>query len=314
MASTIKTRMNLREWSLLVLLSVLWGGSFFFVEVALVELPPLTLVALRVGFAGLALWGVVLAMGLRPPAAPGVWIALLGMGALNNVVPFSLIVWGQTHIASGLAAILNATTPLFTVLVAGLLLPDERISPLKLVGVIVGFAGVVVMFGLSSLDGASAGLAQAAVLGAAFSYACAGVFGRRFKRMGIRPTVTAAGQVTASTLILVPLAFLVDGPLAPATPGMATWAAVLGLALLSTAVAYVLYFKLLEAAGATNLLLVTLLIPVSAILLGSIVLGESLEVAHWVGMALIALGMSAMDGRLWRRASGVGRWIPDRTP
>lgn len=286
---------------MLIILSMLWGGSFFFVGVAVADLPPLTIVALRVGLAAMALWCIALVIGLRPPTSPRVWGAFGIMGLLNNAIPFALIVWGQTLIASGLASTLNAATPIFTVVVAGILLPDERITPLKLAGVMAGFVGVVVMIGLPAIGGDAGLIGQVAVIAATLSYALAGVYGRRFKAMGINPLLTAAGQVTASALLLTPVALTVDGPLDITAPGMATWGAVAGLAVLSTAVAYVLYFKILETAGATNLLLVTLLVPASAILLGFLFLDETMEVAHFMGMALIALGLSAIDGRLWRR-------------
>lgn len=298
--------MGAREWAALLLLSLLWGGSFFFVGVAVGALPPLAIVALRVGLAALALWAVIAALKVRVPRESRVWAAFLGMGVLNNVVPFTLIVWGQTQIASGLASILNATTPFFTVVVAGLLLPDERITPLKLLGVGIGFLGVVALIGPEALsglavEGASPLWAQLAVLGAALSYGFAGVYGRRFRAMKVEPMVTAAGQVTASTLLLGPLALIVDQPWTLPAPGLGVWAAILGLALISTSAAYILYFRLLASAGAINLLLVTFLIPVSAILLGAVFLGERLESAHFLGMALIGLGLSAIDGRLWRR-------------
>ncbi len=301
MISSINTSMGAREWIMLIVLSILWGGSFFFVGVAVTELPPLTIVTLRVGLAAIALWSIALVMGLRPPKSVKIWIAFLGMGLLNNVMPFVLIVWGQTQIASGLASILNAATPIFTVVVAGILLPDERMSPLKLAGVAVGFIGVVVMIGLPAIGGGGSLLAQVAIIAATLSYAFAGVFGRRFKTMAINPIITAAGQVTASALVLTPITLMVDGPLDIAESSPETWTAIVGLAVLSTAIAYVLYFKILASAGATNLMLVTLLVPVSAILFGSLFLNESLEVIHLVGMALIALGLSAIDGRLWRR-------------
>lgn len=303
MISSINTSMGAREWIMLIVLSILWGGSFFFVGVAVTELPPLTIVTLRVGLAAIALWSIALVMGLRPPKSVKIWIAFLGMGLLNNVMPFVLIVWGQTQIASGLASILNAATPIFTVVVAGILLPDERMSPLKLAGVAVGFIGVVVMIGLPAIGGGGSLLAQVAIIAATLSYAFAGVFGRRFKTMAINPIITAAGQVTASALVLTPITLMVDGPLDIADSSPETWTAIVGLAVLSTAIAYVLYFKILASAGATNLMLVTLLVPVSAILFGSLFLNESLEVIHLVGMALIALGLSAIDGRLWRHVT-----------
>lgn len=288
------------EWAMLLVLSVLWGGSFFFVGVAVADLPTLTIVVLRVGLAALALWIIVLVLRCPVPRDPAVWRAFLGMGFLNNVVPFGLIVWGQQTIASGLASILNAATPLFTVVVAGLLLTDERMTPLKIAGVIVGMIGVSVMIGVDALAGVTSDvLAQLAVLGGALSYAFAGVYGRRFRTMGVDPIVTAAGQVTASTLLLLPVVLLVDQPWTLAMPSAATWLSMLALAVLSTAFAYILYFQILQRAGATNLLLVTFLIPVSAILLGAAILGERLEPVHFTGMALIGVGLAALDGRLF---------------
>ena len=302
MLTAVNTIMNRREWAMLVTLSVLWGGSFFFAEIALESLPPLTIVTLRVGLAAITLWLVVLALKLPIPNSTPIWIAFLTMGLLNNVLPFSLIVWGQSQISSGLAAILNATAPLFGVIVAGILLRDESATPLKIMGVVVGFAGVIVMMDLSSIATSSL-LAQLAILAAALSYACASVYGRRFKATGLNPILVAAGQVTGSTLLLLPIALWVDGNDPYANVPAQVWAAIISLAVFSTAAAYILYFKLLASAGATNILLVTLLVPVSAILLGWLFLKESLQTPHVIGMAMIALGLSAIDGRLWRRAS-----------
>ena len=293
--------MGVREWTLLLGLSMLWGGSFFFVGVAVQELPPLTIVALRVGLAAVGLWLIALVLGLKPPRSLRVWLAFLCMGTINNVIPFSLIVWGQTQIASGLASILNATTPLFTVVVATCLLSDERATPLKVVGVITGFCGVVVMIGLPASTQPTPWLPQLAILAAALSYAFGGVYGRRFKTLGVHPILTAAGQVTASGLIMLPLAFWLEGAGALAAAGPGTWGAILGLTLFSTSLAYIIYFRLLATAGATNLLLVTLLVPASAILLGVLFLNEALSVTQFAGLGLIALGLSAIDGRLWPR-------------
>jgi drug/metabolite transporter (DMT)-like permease len=290
-----------REWAMLLALAVLWGGSFFFNGVAVRELPSFTLVWLRVTVAAATLLLVLRLLGQRMPTEGRVWAAFFGMGLLNNVVPFVLIVWGQHRIASGLASILNATTPLFTVLVAHLLTPDEKLTPLKAAGVAVGFGGAAVMIGPDALGGLGTGvLAQLACLGGALSYAFAGIFGRRFRRMGVAPLATAAGQVSASTVLLLPIMLLVDRPWTLAMPHAATWGAVLGIGLLSTALAYVLYFRILAVAGATNLLLVTFLIPISAILLGVLVLGETLLPRHFAGMALIGMGLACIDGRLPR--------------
>ena len=297
------------EWGLLIVLSILWGGSFFFVEVALDGLPPFTLVLGRVALAALALHAVVLAGGQRMPSAPGIWLAFLVMGGLNNLLPFSLIVWGQTQITSGLAAILNATTPLWTVVLAHLLTRDERLTPGRLAGVLLGLVGVVVLIGPAALAGLGVHLlAQLAVLAAAASYACAGLYGRRFR--GTSPLVTAAGQLTATTVMMLPLALVVDRPWVLPMPSPAALGALTGLALLSTAVAYVLYFRILARAGATNVLLVTFLVPVSALLLGTAILGEPFRAQHALGMGLIGLGLAAIDGRplarLRRAASAAG--------
>jgi drug/metabolite transporter (DMT)-like permease len=293
-----------RDWLLLVTLSVLWGGSFFFSEVALGELGPLTVVLGRVGIAALALVAFVYLSGRRMPGAPGLWGAFLVMGALNNLVPFSLIVWGQVTIDSGLASILNATTPLFTVALAHLLTRDERMTPNRALGVLLGLGGVAVLVGPGVLGTlGTQGLAQVAVLGAAFSYACAGIYGRRFK--GLPPAVAAAGMVSCSAVMILPIALVVERPWV-LSPGALTWGAVLGLSLLSTALAYVIYFRILAAAGATNLLLVTFLIPVSALTLGTLVLGERPDASAFAGMALIFAGLAAVDGRLFALLRGGG--------
>jgi len=293
--------MNFLEWGLLLILSVLWGGSFFFNGIAVKELPTFTVVVARVTLAAIILLFAMRAMSVSMPRNSTVWAAFFGIGFLNNVVPFSLIAWGQAHVASGVASILNATTPLFTVVVAHKLTSDEKMTRGRLVGVLVGLAGVAIMIGSDAL--ASLGVnvvAQLACLTAAISYAFAGVFGRRFKAMGVSPFATAAGQVTASSVMLLPIMLLVDKPWTLPLPSTAALLALVGVAALSTALAYILYFRILATAGATNLLLVTFLIPVTAILLGVAVLGETLQSNHWMGMVLIGLGLAAIDGRPWR--------------
>ena len=227
------------------------------------------------------------------------WAAFLVMGLLNNVIPFSLIVRAQARIPSGLASILNATTPFFGIVLAHMLTRDEKLTRARLVGVLVGLAGAVLVVGPQFLEhlGVNA-LSQLAVLGAALSYAFAGIYGRRFGRPGLTPHATAAGQVTASAVVLIPVALLAERPWRLPVPAPNMWLSVLGIAMLSTALAYVIYFRILATAGATNLLLVTFLIPVSAILLGTTILGEVLAPAHLAGMALIGLGLAAIDGRL----------------
>ena len=298
MRREIRTVMTATDWMLLVTLGILWGGSYFFGKVALAQLPPFTVAVGRLGIAAAVLHVVVRAAGYAMPGSVRAWRAFWIMGLLNNVIPMSLILWGQTRIGSGLAAILNASTPLFTVLLAHLFTRDERMTAGKIGGVLFGLAGVVVMIGPVALGGLSGGLlAQLAMLGAGISYACAGIFGRRFA--GRPPLVTAAGQVTASSLTLLPLSLIVDRPWLLLPLGARTWAAVFGLALLCTALAYVIYFRILATSGASNLLLVTLLMPVTAVLLGISMLGEHIEPRHVVGMALIAVGLAAIDGRIF---------------
>ena len=287
------------EWMLLVLLSVVWGGSFFFNGIALREFPTLSIVTARVGLAALALLFLMKMLGQGIQLNRQILKAFFGMSFLNNVVPFSLIVWGQQHIASGVASILNATTPLFTMLVAHWFTTDEKINPRRLLGVLTGMGGVGLMMGLDSME--SSGfhlLGQSAILLAAFSYGLAGVYGKRFAQLEIPPLATATGQLCASSMILIPLTLWIDQPWTLAMPSIEGMGSLLGIALLSTALAYVIYFRLLKTAGATNLLLVTLLIPVSAIILGVFLLDESLEPQHLSGMAVISLGLLIMDGRL----------------
>ncbi|KAF0104920.1 MAG: ABC transporter membrane spanning protein [Rhodospirillaceae bacterium] len=294
--------MSLRIWIWLVSLSVLWGGSFFFAKVAVAELRPLTVVFGRVALAAFALNLSLWLTGQSLFRRETPWATFMIMGLLNNLIPFGLIFWGQTQIASGLASILNATTPLFTLVVAHLATRDEKMNAAKPAALLIGFAGVTVLVGPDLLFGDLLGsMGQLACLGAAFSYALAGVYGRRFQAMAVSPLQAASGQVTASTLLILPIMLIVDRPwLLPAVPGATTWAALAGLALLSTALAYVLYFRILAVAGATNLLLVTFLIPVTAILLGALILGEQLQLRHFAGMILIGLALAAIDGRMAR--------------
>lgn len=288
--------MDWRVWIWLLSLSVLWGGSFFFAKVALGALGPFTVVFCRVALAALALNLV------KPLRRDAPWRAFFAMGALNNVVPFALIFWGQTQIASGLASILNATSPLFTVVAAHALTDDEKMTGAKVAALLAGLAGIVVLIGPEAFAQPTAGVwGQVACLGAALSYAFAGIYGRRFHAMGIAPLDAAAGQVMASSVLILPIMLILEPPWTLAVvPPAAIWAALAGLALLSTALAYVLYFRILAASGATNLLLVTFLIPVTSILLGTLFLHERLEPRHVAGMALIGLGLAVIDGRIAR--------------
>lgn len=291
--------MGLNEWLLIIALSVIWGASFFFVEVAVDTMTPFTIVLVRVGMAAIALWAFVLATGRKLPQEKRVWGGLLILGLLNNVLPFSLLTWGQTIIDSSLASILNAFSPVFSVILAHFFTREERLTPNRIIGVLFGWAGVALLIGVSSLgQDPMAVLGQIAGLGAALLYAVAALFGRRFKNLD--PVVVAAAMLTGSTIIMIPVAFVLEQPLSLA-PTAITWAALAGLALVSTALAYIIYFTVLARAGATNLLLVTFLIPVSAIFLGVTVLGESPSWNTFAGMAMIFAGLAAIDGRVIKR-------------
>lgn len=292
--------MSASDWGQLLLLGFLWGGSFFFARIAVAEIPPLALVLYRVSIAAMVLhlWLRLRGISFAPVLAkPGsfLWLALL-----NNVIPFSLIFTGQTEIGAGLASVFYATTPLWTILVANLLTVDEKLSATKLAGVGLGIAGAAVMIGpglLSNLGGLV--WAKFAIIGAAISYAFAVVYAKRFK--GVSPTVIATGQLTAATILMVPIVFLLHGPTEIITSSVPIWMAVLALAVFTTAFAFILYFNLIASAGATNASLVTLLVPVSAIILSAVFLGERLEPFEFAGMALIMASLIVIDGRIFRR-------------
>ncbi|MBZ8135484.1 EamA family transporter [Afifella sp. IM 167] len=294
--------LDLESWVLLLVLSLLWGASFLFMRIAGEEIPVFTLVLARVGIAAVALHAVILATGRRYPTSLRIWARALLMGALNNAIPFSLIIFAVVRVGAGAASILNATTPIFALIVAHFLTQDEKMTPRRLAGVVLGFFGVAAMIGPAALRGVSGELlATLAMLAATTSYAFAAVVGKGFR--AVDPVVTSALQLTASTLLIAPFALLAEAPFAAAMPSLAAISATLAFALFSTALAYVLYFRILARAGGTNVILVTLLVPVSAIALAALVLGERLSGAEFAGMALIGAGLVVMDGRVlaWLR-------------
>ncbi|NNE78641.1 MAG: DMT family transporter [Silicimonas sp.] len=290
-------RIPLRAWIDLGLLALLWGGSFLAIRTALDEIGFLSSVAHRVLWAALVLWGIVAWKRLKVPTSARIWGAFLVMGCLNNVIPFTLMSWGQLSIESGLTAILNAATAIWAVLVAALVFPDERLTTARAIGVTLGFAGVALAIGasaLTSLDLRS--LAQLAVIAGTVSYALAGSWARA-KLSDQPPLVAAAGMLTGSTFVALPLAWVVEGPL-PMRLQPDTWIAIAYYALAATALAYILYYRILAAAGAGNLLLVTLMIPPIAIVLGATFRAETLQPSAYLGFALLALGLLILDGRL----------------
>ncbi|MDX8349054.1 DMT family transporter [Cognatiyoonia sp. IB215446] len=294
---TAQKTISPRAWTELILLAFIWGGSFLSIRIALDELGFLTSVAHRTGWAMLILWAYVLFRRLPIPKDPGIWGAFLVMGLLNNVIPFSLMAWGQLHIETGLTSILNAATAIFGVIAAAIFLADERLTLRKAVGVSLGFLGVATAIGLSALlqfDIRSLG--QLAVIGGTISYALAGVWARK-TLAGLSPQVAAAGMLTGSSMITIPFAWIIEGPFSLALAPQ-TWAAVAYYAIIATAVAYLLYYRVLAMAGSGNLMLVTLLVAPVAIILGALVLGEALPLRAYAGFALLALGLIIIDGRL----------------
>jgi drug/metabolite transporter (DMT)-like permease len=294
--------MGKTEWIMLMALSVLWGGSFLFVGIAVSDIPPLTIVLVRVLLSAIALHVILKVMGYKFPTDKTILSAFLIMGLLNNAIPFSLIAYGQSHIASGLASILNATTPIFTVIVAHFLTTDEKLTGRKIAGVLIGFFGVAVMIGIDALQALGIHIfAQIAILIATTSYAFAGIYGKRFQTLGVKPITVATGQVTASAFLMLPLVMFIDQPWNLDMPSLHSILALIALALLSTVLAYILFFEILARAGATNLLLVTFLIPPSAIILGVLVLNEAIQLNQMFGLALIILSLATIDGRVFSR-------------
>ncbi len=288
-----------RAWVELLLLAFIWGGSFLSIRIALDEIGPLTAVAHRTGWAMLILWTYVIIRRLALPTDWRVWSAFLVMGLLNNVIPFSLMAWGQLHIETGLTSILNASTAIFGVIAAAIFFADEQLTPRKAIGVAIGFIGVSTAIGLGAFKNFDIrSLGQLAVIGGTISYALAGVWAR--KMMGhLKPQVAAAGMLTGASLVTIPMAYVVEGPISLDLEPR-TWAAISYYAIVATAIAYMLYYRVLAMAGSGNLMLCTLLVAPVAIILGAIVLGEALPLRAYAGFALLALGLMILDGRLWQ--------------
>lgn len=287
-----------KAWAMLIVLSCLWGGSFLFAKIAVDTIPTFTLVALRVGLAAAALFAWLRVQGLAIPQR--IWFACLVMGFLNNIIPFGLNFWGQKELGVSAAAIVNSTTPLWTILLAHFVTDDEKLTGLRLAGVLVGIAGVGLLIGPEALGGlGTAGLSQLAFLAATFSYAIALMWARRFR--GLPPIVPAAGQLIGSSVLAIPMALAIDTPWTLPLPSLEVIASVLALALASTALAYRIYFTLMARNGAGNAALVTMLIPPSAMLMGWGVLGETPTLLSLGGFAVILLGLALVDGRLFKR-------------
>jgi len=294
---TVKEKMiDPRDWVLLIFLAMLWGASYFFAAVVVKEMPPLTIVLARVSMAAAILIPIHWLVQGRLPWGLNNWMPFMGMAILNNVIPFSLVVTGQTQIASGLASVINATTPLFAVIImaaAG----DEKLVLRKLLGIAIGLAGVAILRsqGANAMEGKTLGIALC--LGAAASYGLAGLWGR-LRLGGIPPLTSATCQLICSSAIMAFLAFVVDQPWRLPMPSLAAWSALLGFAALSTALAYIVFFQILARSGAANVMLVTLLVPVTAIGLGYFILSEPLHLREIAGALVIASSLLIIDGRV----------------
>ena len=295
-------RIDARDWLLLALLSVLWGGSFFFIGVVIRQLPPLTVVLLRVTLAAMLLLPLLWVYRIAFPRGLSGWRPFFAIAALNNILPFSLIVTGQTYISSGLASILNATTPLFTVLVmaaAG----DEKLHARRVAGVVIGLTGVAILHGQDLGYGGGQGLGILLCLAGAFSYGLSALYARR-KLSDSPPLATATFQLLASSLMMTVIAAVFERPWQLPMPDVTTWLALFGLAALSTALAYIVFFQILRRSGSTNVMLVTLLIPVTAILLGWLVLGERITPSEIAGALVIGSALLVIDGRVFSLFGG----------
>jgi drug/metabolite transporter (DMT)-like permease len=296
--------MRATDWLLLVLLSVLWGSTYLFIAYALQEVPPLTLAFLRVALAALALAPLALAFGYGVPATAGEWRPYILLAVVNNVIPFTLMIYAQTQIAGSLAAVLNATTPLLT-LVLFRLFAGEALTRAKLAGVTLGIAGVAILVGPAALTSdTSSVVGMVCVLGASLSYAVSALFMRGLR--DIPPLLSSGVQLTCASVMLLPIAAAADRFWTLPVPGLRAISAVLAFALLSTALAYIVFFRLNATAGPSNVVLVTLLIPVTAAVLGVLVLDETLAANQIAGALVIAAGLVLIDGRLLARL-GVSR-------
>lgn len=297
--------MSAADWGLTLLLSVIWGGAFFLIELGLRGFPPNTLVFLRMALAVPPMLLILKILGHHLPKDGKSWGQLFILGAINAALPFILFFWGQTQIDSGLASVLNATTPLWGVVTAHFLTRDEKATPARVAGVLLGMAGIIVMVGTEAMGGITGSvLAQLACITATLLYALAAVFGRTLSQSTMTPMVVATGQVITAAALMLPVALIVDHPWNLTVAGWDAWAGAIGLAVPCTAIAYFFYFKLIDSAGASNAMLLAFIMPVVAIILGVVALGETVDAKEIAGAALIALGLLAIDGRLLSKLRG----------
>ena len=291
-------KIDSQSWAMLGLLSLIWGGSFMFVGIAVKELPALLIVFARVGLAALILIPVHLMVQGRLPRDAKTWVACGGMSILNNVLPFTAISWGQHYIGSGLASVINATTPMFAGLFMALF-GLEALTSRKSIALGLGMIGVVILKGGNFGDFGAQTLGILAVTFASCCYGLSTVWSKK-NLVGIPPMTIATCQLTVSGLVMAALSFAFSEPSLYFKASALTWEALIAIAAISTAIAYLVFFRIIERAGATFVALVTMLVPVSAILLGMIVLNESLSMNELIGGLLILLALVIIDGRALR--------------
>lgn len=297
-------KLDATGWGLIAILSILWGGAFFLIEIGLRSYPPNSLVFMRLALAIPPMWIAMRLAGDRLPRDAQSWWLLMVVGALNCALPFILFFWGQQYLQSGYASILNATTPLWGVVIAHFMTSDEKATPSRLLGVMLGMAGIVVMAWPEAVKGLTGNLlAQIACLVSTLFYSIAAIYGRRLSQTAMTPMVVATGQTMMAALFMLPVVLLIDHPWTMPVPRWDSTMAGLALALLSTALAYILYFRLIDRSGASNATLVAFIMPVLAVILGISFLNESFSERQVAGAALIALGLLAIDGRLLKRSA-----------
>jgi drug/metabolite transporter (DMT)-like permease len=295
-------RLGAVEWGLIGLQSMLWGSAYFFIAIAQQELPAFTISALRTIPATTALLAIVLSLGYRLPATLAEWRLFILFSAFNTALPFVLIVWGQARATGGMAAILNATAPLFGIFLAHVLTHDEKLSWNKLAGILCGMTGVAILVGPEFVLGESADvMARLALLAAPFCYVCANIFARR--RLGhYPPFVVAAMQMTGAVFVAFPLAFAIDRPWTLPMPSAKALGAIAAMGVFGSALASLCHFTVLQRAGATNASLVTLIMPLTPIALGGLFLGDTLTPRDIAGALVIGAALILIDGRILRRS------------
>ncbi|WP_313618065.1 EamA family transporter [Agrobacterium sp.] len=282
----------LRELALLAVLATLWGASYTFIKAGVETIPPITLIAARTLIAGLVLLAVLYLRGVRLPTDKAVWKRFVIQACLNSAVPFTLIAWAEQSIDAGLAVILNSTTPIFTLLLTAFVTRHESVTGRKLFGIMVGMAGTCLIIGVQALTGLGQALwAQLAVIFATICYAGAAIFGKGFK--GFDPMIPATGSLISGAAILVPISLVVDQPWT-LQPSMSSLLALLGLSVFSTALAFIIYFRLMQTLGSVGATSQAYLRVPVGVVIGMIFLGEMPDASAWAGMLCVLVGVIAM--------------------